>query len=84
MFPLQRQLILMLSFSNCAQTNIISFKGSQVLPPGTDLLIRDVYEEVKNDSFRGNFIAAVGRVESDKRLLSLVKKHYLSNGINVL
>ena len=38
--------------------------------------MKDTYEEVKKDSFRGNFIAVVGRRESDKNLLSLMGKHY--------
>ena len=42
--------------------------------------MKDTYEEVKNDSFRGNFIAVVGRRESDRKLLSLMGKHYNQNG----
>ena len=49
---------------------------SQVLPNGTDVAVPSAYQEVKNDSFRGNFLAVVGREDADKQLLSLMKKYY--------
>jgi hypothetical protein len=36
----------------------------------------DVYKKVKDDSMRGNFLAVTGRKESDKKLLSLIAKHF--------
>ena len=53
------------------------------MPGGFDIILRDVYDEVKNDSFRGNFLAVAGRKESDKTLLSLMAKHF-EKGIYIL
>lgn len=49
---------------------------SETLPHGFDMILPDAYNEVKNDSFRGNFLAVVGRNESDKTLLSLMEKYF--------
>ena len=49
---------------------------SEILPHGFDTILTDAYNEVKNDLFRGNFLAVVGRNESDKTLLSLMQKYF--------
>ncbi|CAB3979852.1 Hypothetical predicted protein, partial [Paramuricea clavata] len=56
-----------------------SSADSEKLPNGFDKLLPDVYNEVKNDSMRGNFLAVTGRKESDKKLISLIAKHFLKD-----
>ena len=56
-----------------------SSSGSQDLPDGFEQLFRDVYNEVKKNSMRGSFLAVAGRKESDKKLLSLIGKHFLKD-----
>ena len=50
------------------------------MPLGFELLFPDIYNEVKNDGLRGNFLTVVGREMSDKKLSSLIVKHF-SKGI---
>ena len=38
--------------------------------------MKDVFDEVKNDAFRGNFIGVIGRRQPDKELLTLFRKYY--------
>ena len=49
---------------------------SEELPDGFDKILPDAYNEVKNDLFRGNFLAVTGRKESDRTLLSLMQKYF--------
>lgn len=63
--------------NNSILVNSIFFiVDSQTLPANFDKILPDAYNEVKNDLFRGNFLAVAGRKESDKALLSLVEKHF--------
>jgi hypothetical protein len=55
---------------------------SEKLPKDFDKLLPDVYNEIKNDSMRGNFLAVTGRKESDKKLISLIAKHFLKGIYN--
>mgnify|MGYP002803401688 FL=1 len=56
-----------------------SSSGSQQFPHGFEKLLPDVFNEIKNDAMRGNFLAVSGRKESDKKLLSLIEKHFLED-----
>ncbi|XP_028407465.1 uncharacterized protein LOC114530078 [Dendronephthya gigantea] len=53
-----------------------SSADSQIFPDGFEKLLPGAYKEVRSDSNRGNFLAVIGRNESDRKLLDLVLKYY--------
>ncbi|XP_028407467.1 uncharacterized protein LOC114530080 [Dendronephthya gigantea] len=58
-----------------------SSEGSQKFPPQFDQVLPKTYDDVKSDSFRGNFLAVIARKESDRKIFSLITK-YFSNDSN--
>ena len=50
--------------------------NSQVLPLLTDKLLPEVFNQVKADEFRGNFLSVVGRQVDDRALMDAFWYHY--------
>ena len=50
--------------------------GSQNFTMEYDFLFPYFIDRLKNDYMRGNFLAAIGREESDNKLLFLIRKHF--------
>ena len=50
--------------------------NSQRLPPMTERLVPEVYNQIKADEFRGDFLALLGRQVDDGALMNLFLFHY--------
>ena len=50
--------------------------NSQILPPSTEHLLPEVFNRIKEDKFRGNFLSVVGRLVDDAALMNAFWYHY--------
>ena len=50
--------------------------NSQTLPAMTEQLLPEVYNQIKADKFRGDFLTIVGRQVDDRALMDLFLFHY--------
>lgn len=50
--------------------------NSQVLPPSTGQLAPEIFNQIKADKFRGNFLSVVGRLVDDAALMDDFSYHY--------
>ncbi|XP_068738802.1 uncharacterized protein [Montipora capricornis] len=56
--------------------NYNSTPYSQILPNATSQLLPEIYNQIKKDEFRGNFLAVIGRKVDERFLLDLFYYHY--------
>lgn len=56
--------------------NYNSTSNSQVLPPQIQQFAPEIYNQIKGDKFRGNFLSVVGRQVDDAALLDAFWYHY--------
>ena len=56
--------------------NYNSTPYSQILPGATRQLLPELYNQIKKDEFRGDFLSVTGRQVDDRNLIDLFWYHY--------
>ena len=56
--------------------NYNSTPNTQILPSSIDQVLPEIYHQIKEDKFRGNFLSVAGRLVDDAALMDSFWYHY--------